>query len=405
MNETLKASMDMIRSIAFASRIKHSRSFGDFLADRIVQAATQKTLIAATERLSKLMDSDTGEIPEGIISAFMGQVFCNQAADMLQWLREYPRVAAMLCMVKQPEYLEVIESVVMDTASSGGVAIADADHEIDIQATCLSPLAHGADTKAGNATLFRRMQVLVTNGQVLSLPFYAGNAFRGQMRDLLADDFVQAMGLSPRRDRPPLALWLFHALYAGGALEENSAAEKALKKHLGGNGSIKAQGIYEFRNTLPALSMLGCALGNRILPGRVRVGDFRPRCRQWGNGDIDAGELFEWLYLTRREDHEEHEAHHGMIATTECLKAGTLLYGGIDMDMHAMPLERSALGRGLQLIREKGYIGAENRRGLGRVEFDMVNVPDPTTYVEYLQENKDDILKYLKDLGAVDACV
>lgn len=391
----------MVRSISFTSRIKHGRSFGDFLADRIVQAATEQTLLAVSERLAKLMDSDAGEMPEGTIAAFIQHAFSPDSPAVLAWLREYPRVAAMLCMLKQQDYLDTIQTIEITDAQSDGIAIPDAPHEVNLTITCLSPLAHGSDAKAGNATLYRRMQVLATNGNILSLPYYAGNALRGQMRDLLADDFVKALGLTPRRDKPPLALWFFHALYAGGALEENSAAEKALKKALGGNGAVKAQGIHKFRDTLPGLSLLGCALGNRVLCGRARFGDLRPVCKQWGNGTIEAGELFEWLYLTRREDHEGHTEHHGMIANTECLRAGTVLYGGIDMDMHSTPLEKAALGRGLQLMTEKGYLGAENRRGLGRVEIVMDGAPNPDPYTEFLTEQKDAILSYLTTLDAV----
>jgi hypothetical protein len=400
----IKPAMDMVRAISITSRIAHKRSMGDFLADRIVQAATERTLLAFGERLAKLMDADSGEIFSETLCGFTKAATGTGSASVLEWFRQYPRVAAMLCMLKQEDYLEAIQTIEVETSNSTGSATPNTDHDINIRITCLSPLAHGSDTKAGNATIFRRMQVLSTQGGVLNLPFYAGNALRGQMRDLLADDFVRALGLEPRKDRPPLSLWFFHALYAGGALEENSSAEKALKKMLGGNGAVKARGIYQFRNTLPGLSLLGCALGNRILAGRARFADLRPSCRQWGNGDREAGELFEWTYLTRREDHEEHEEHHGMIANTECLKAGTVLIGGIDVDMHAMPLERSALGRGLELLVERSHIGAENRRGLGRVEISSPDAPDPEPYKAYLADQKQTIISYLSELGAIDAC-
>jgi len=405
MNETLANTMNMIRAISANSRIKHGRTFGDFLADRIVQSATEPTLLAANERLQKLMNTDIGWIQESTISAFMHTASRHDAQTVLAWLREYPRVASMLCMLEEKDYEEAIGTISIQGISNRGAAIPDASHEISIRITCLNPLAHGADSKAGNATLFRRMRVLSTEGSILTLPYYAGNALRGQMRDALADDFLRAMGIVPRRDNPPLALWFFHTLYAGGSLEENSAAERALKKHIGESNSLRVRGIREFRDTLPGLSLLGCALGNRVLSGRIRVGDFRPACRQWGNGDIDVGELFEWLYLTRRDDHEDTVDHRGMIASTECLRAGTSLLGGIDVDGYAMPLERSALGRGLQLVAERGYIGAENRRGVGRVSIECENAPDPSEYREYLENNKRTILSYLEALGAVShAC-
>src|SRR5690606_6982356 len=120
------------------------------------------------------------------------------------------------------------------------------------------------------------------------------------------------------------------------ALDENSDATKALKKELGDHGAIRATGIRDFRTMFPALSLLGCALGNRVLPGHCQFGDLRPICYEWGTGERPVAEMMTWEYLTRREDHEDHMVHHGMIANTECLRAGAELEGGVDYD-HATP--------------------------------------------------------------------
>lgn len=272
---------------------------------------------------------------------------------------------------------------------------------ITLRVECQAPLAHGADSKAGNATLFRRLPVLTEAGETLHLPYYSGNAVRGQMRDLLADHFLAAIGLTPSRSTPPVALWFFYALYAGGALEEQSDAQKALKKSLGDNGAIRAMGIREFRRMLPSLSLLGCALGNRVLPGRCQVADLRPVCREWGTGTQAVAELLTWEYLTRREDFEDHTEHHGMIANTEVLRAGVTLEGGIDHD-HAMDaIERAALGRGLQLLADRGFLGAENRRGFGRVTISLTGAPDPSPYDVFLAEKREEILDYMKSIEAM----
>jgi hypothetical protein len=406
MNETLRSTMDMVREIRRTAQIKGSRYFGDLLADRIVQACTEEALAPALERLSKMLDASVGQMDPGTQAAAVRASFAADAPAVLEWLRKYPRVASMLAMLKREEYEATIVEIAVEAVAADGESAVDAGaYDVTLRARLLSPLAHGGDGKAGNATLFRRMQVLSKSGRILTLPYYSGNAVRGQMRDLLADDLVSALGMKPRRDKPPVALWFFHALYAGGALEENSAAEKALQKMLGGNGAVKAEGIHAFRDTLPGLSLLGCALGNRVLPGRAKFGDLRPACRQWGNGETETAQLFEWLFLTRREDHEEHPVgdHSGMIANTECLRAGVELRGGIDIDTHASELERSALGRGLALLAERGALGAENRRGLGRVAIELEGAPDPGLYVAYLAEAKETILEYLEELGAIHA--
>jgi hypothetical protein len=396
----LKRTIDMVRSVSYNSRIKRNRSYSDFLADKIMQSSAEQTLLSCMEKLAKLMDSDPGKIHSMDVKGFVSAASGENSQSILDWLRSYPRIAAMLCMLKLEDYAEVIETIEVKKTENAGVAIKDVAHDINITINCLSPMAHGSDQKAGNATLFRRMQVLTDTGNVISLPFYAGNAFRGQMRDLLADDFLKLLGLTPRKDKPPIAMWFFYALYSGGALEDGGEAEKALKNVLGAAGAANSDGIYQFRNTIPNLSLLGCALGNRILNGRAKFGDFRPSCKQWNNGTVDVGELFEWLYLTRREDHEDHSDHHGMIANTETLRSGTVMYGGIDVDIHSTPLEHSALGRGIELIKQVGYIGADNRRGIGRIELSVEGAPSSAEYVEYVTSNKEKILEYLDSIGA-----
>ena len=92
-----------------------------------------------------------------------------------------------------------------------------------------------------------------------------------------------------------------------------------------------------------------------------------------------------------------------MIATTETLRAGTQLEGGIDIDSHCQPLELSALARGLLLIQRRGRLGAENRRDMGGVQIDYDGLPDPDLYDNFLATQQSDILKYLTDIGAINA--
>lgn len=400
MDQKNKIAFDMLRTIYRSANIKTGRSFEDFFADCIVQAVTETTLLAAYERLGKSVNIQMSEMYQPSVKDFLANV--NNFESVLVWLRNYPKVAAMLASLKTKDYLEAIEGITIeDVDRKSGVAIKMPDSDIQIKLTCLSPFAHGADSKAGNATLFRRQDILCANNAMLSLPFYAGNALRGTIRDLLADHFISSLGLTPRRDAPPVALWFFHALYAGGALEETNTKTKAIIAKLGNNGSVKSGGIKEFRDMLPGLSLLGSAMGNKILAGRCNFNDFRPRCIEYDSGESSAAELFEWTYLTRREDHEDHIKHHGMIAHTECLKAGVIMDGGIDMSTHINELEKSSLGMGLQLAKQKGKLGAENRRGLGNVRIDISNHPDCTEYESYLKNNKSNIIKYLGEINAI----
>ena len=384
--------------------IKIKRNLSEFIADKIVQACTESTLLGAIEKLAKLLDSDMGKI-YGTAGIDFLIIQKKDGSKYLNWLREYPRIASMIiCLQKWEDIKMACENIsVDDIEEKKGQALPSGDFDIKIIFTTLSPLSHGSDQKVGNATLFRRMQVMSNQGSILELPFYAGNAIRGEIRDLLADHFLKEIGIEINKSNPKIALWFFHALYAGGALQEDSKAIKAISELMGKNGALRAEGIHQFRDTLPALSLLGCALGNRILSGRLNISDLRPECFEWGNGEKSVSQLFEWLYLTRREDHEGHEEgeNSSMIANTECIKSGIKFYGGIDISTHISYLEKSALGLGLELLKEKGYIGADNRRGFGKISVEVENCPDSKLYLEHLKKNKKQIRDYLAELDVL----
>lgn len=407
MNKTLRDTTNMLYAIYAGAQIKAARNPLDLFSDRIRQAGTEPTLLAFGERLQTLVDASPSSITGQCVAAFVGASSSADAPAVLAWVRQYPKIAAMLAGMKDAKQRDdavgAIEVSAVESTNLG-TALPRRPFQIGIDATCLTPLAHGGDAKAGNATLFRRMNVLSTTGQVLSLPFYSGNAMGGMLRDALADHLLSSIGLAPRRDKPPVALWFFHTLYAGGALSENAESTKAMAARFGkAAGALRTDGLREFRDILPSVSLLGCALGNRVLCGRVQFGDLRPRCKEWGNGDADAAKLLEWTYLTRREDLETHDEHSGMIATTETIKAGVKLEGGVDIDMHCQPIERAALARGLLLIQQRGRIGAENRRDLGGVAIEFRDLPDPAPFDQFLSDRKADILKYLEETKAINA--
>lgn len=399
----LQATFDLLRGYKMSSGIKITQNFEDFFASRLVQACTESTLLDMAERLAKTLDVTVDYVGGKRTVAFMAAASSPDAPAILQWIRNHTRIAAMIAALRDDDdYRDALASIELPTvADASGTAPPRGTFEVTISATLQSPLAHGGDNKAGNATLFRRGQVLSTTGKVLDLPFYAGNALRGQMRDLLADHFVAALGLKPSKSQPPIALWFFHGLYAGGVLETGGAMRDLIKQ-LGDNGAIRADGISQFRDHLPALSALGVAMGNRVLCGRVCVADLRPRCVEWGTGDTPAAALMEWTFLTRREDHEAHTDHHGMIANSECLRTGVVLDGGLDIDTHASDLERAAIGWGLEMLRQRGMLGAENRRGLGKVALSFDGQPDPLPYLQWIETNRADIIDYLNSIGALD---
>lgn len=400
-NTSARTMVEFLSATLAASDMGGHRGLLDMFADRIAKAASQPTLSLAMESLLRSVNAGIDGIHPPLMAA-MAQIANGPDGErLLRWIREQPKIIALFAGTRDQLLIDdALIDFELPTAQVVGIASPRGSYPITLRAQCETPLAHGADGKAGNATLFRRMQVLVEGGAI-TLPYYAGNALRGQIRDLLADHLLAALGLPIDRAKPAIAMWFFYALYSGGALQENSDATKALKKQLGDGGAIRAMGIREFRSMLPALSLLGCALGNRILPGHVQVADLRPVCHEWGTGDRPVAELMSWEFLTRREDHEDHIEHHGMIANTEVLRAGAELEGGIDHDEHMPAIEIAALARGVELLVRRGRIGAENRRGFGRVRINVDGLPSPAPYDEFLANNKAPILVYLQSIGAL----
>lgn len=395
---------NLLATIGMASQIKTSRSFLDLFADRIRIAANEPTIDRFIQRLIELVQAspdavNRNHLADVLVAANAGS---GAQARVLAWLRDNSALAAILAHTKREDAQAALDSITFPEIDASGTALPRKPYGIAIKATALSPISHGSDTKAGNATLFRRMQVLTTTGGRLDLPYIAGNAVRGQLRDIIADNFLSALGLAPRRDKPPVALWFFHALYAGGALSEGGKEGKAIDGLLGVGGALKTDGLRTLRDTLPMVSLLGCALTNRIISGRVEVGDLRPICREWGNGETPAHELFSWVYLTRREDHEEHEDHSGMIANTEVLKPGTVLEGGIDLSPHATEIEASCLGDALETWAKHGRIGAQNARDLGMVEIAIGGAASGDAYRAWMADHKTEILDLLSKLGALN---
>ncbi|MDP2402172.1 MAG: hypothetical protein Q8M66_09345 [Actinomycetota bacterium] len=403
MKEKFYETMKALRYVAQHGKTKVSRSMSDFVSDKFVQLSNEPTMLSFFDKFCQIMDTSIDAMHPEQRREMIGAITCPESVSVLNWIRKYPKVAGLLTTIgKWEDQKDACDAITVEPYDKkSGNATPQPKFDIGVKLTTLSPLAHGGDTKAGNATLFRRMQVM-TDGGVVSLPYYAGNAFRGQLRDILADHFLKTIGISTRRDKPKVALWFFHAIYAGGALEEKSKSGEALAKLMGDNGAVKADGVYLFRDTLPALSLFGCALGNRILNGRFKASDFRPACVEWSNGQSSVNELFEWCFLTRREDHEGHDddKNSSMIANTECIKQGVVLTGGIDTDQHISELELSALGRGLMLMQKKGYIGANSNRGFGKVAVEIENCPSPELYDNYLSDNKESIIAFLEKLGA-----
>lgn len=406
--------IDALQETTRGATIAPRRNAADFYADRLRVATTAgDNLLAVINRFTELLGSPVlrGETVASVAKAAASE----DAPALLAWLRDQPKVAIALTYVKRDERGPVLEAVADYTPQSAPPVQMRGRRTFDItiRAEMESPLVHGDDKKAGNSTLFRRAKV---RGGA-ELPYYAANAFVGQMRDLLAMHYLASLGFDPRRPKQ-LQIWAYHLLFSGGIMADG-AIPKAFERSLAGaaSGSINVDGNIRLRNMIPFFSMLG-GVGKYPMEGRIYVSDLRPECREWGNGNIPIVQLLDWRYITRRDDYEGkvsnaqvqdadlmtlfEAANTSMIVNVECLIEGTVLEGGIDLSRHITDLELSALARGLELMREYGYLGGKVHRGFGRVHLEYSGKAlDPASYDRYLAERGDDIRAYLTEIGAL----
>lgn len=169
---TLKATLDMVRRLKGATSMKVNRNFEGFFADRIVQSFSRPTLLDSIEHLAKAVDASIEFVGGKITAQFMAASNSHDAAAVLSWIREHPRIVAMIAALRDDaDYLEAVGSIDFSEAMQPDFSVVGLQpmYQINIDCSLLSPLAHGSDAKAGNATLFRRRRVITETGRVLNL--------------------------------------------------------------------------------------------------------------------------------------------------------------------------------------------------------------------------------------------
>jgi hypothetical protein len=415
-NITVTRIISVISFITKTSTIKGSGNYWDFMADRLRIATTESSLLGCVNRLIEVLGSPP--LPNDLSQSLLRATSAPDAGICLQWLADQPKIAISIVASKEESELNLlITNLVASYEAKDRSKLSLAPRQgfdIRLSATVTQALSHGAEIKAGNATLFRRCGV--KGG--MQLPFYAGNAVGGQLRDLLADHFLQSLGLPLDKADPILAIWFFHILYSGGIMADGNIPKEFEKELVGSQaGAVKSSGVRTLRDMIPFFSVLG-GVGKYPLEGYVYINDLRPECVEWGTGETPANQLITWRYLTRRDDFEGRDKkvnkkgepksdddstndNTSMIVNTECLAEGTMLEGGIDVSRHISELELSVIAKGLELLKFDGYLGGKKHRGYGRVilEIDSELNLDSTVYSNYLRDNKQEILDYIDRIG------
>lgn len=279
--------------------------------------------------------------------------------------------------------------------------------------TLTAPLAHGADERDGNVSRFRtERRFCPLLGRSADVAMVAGNALRGQMRDLLALDLLTLLGVDPRDMAPAM----MHGLFSGGSIEAGSSANGAnvaLRRHL--------------RALVPVVDLLGGTYANEVFDGMLRCLDALPVCRETaatlvyvvapdvaaeGEDAVRAwSERLPWmedLYETRqltRHAHREFDGESGqMLVRTEVVRAGTQWVHGLALaakDRLLSPVTSACLARGARLLVESGAIGAGNARGLGTFasagyrDAASEGLGDDAPYLAHVAAHREEIVRLL----------
>lgn len=289
------------------------------------------------------------------------------------------------------------------------------------------PIIH-TDETIGNISKLKKMRVLY-NGKPVSVPALSGNSFRGQLRDILADELCAPLSNHGEKRLQFESPETYAILYSGGALSETSTS-----------GNL----IHAFAEHLPSIRLMGAAFGNVMLPSKLAVTHIIPCAKetqdilQGMHGAVENGLvppretwpnaldlLFNDGPLTRKDDsrdltrqrfavpeEEKSRAPQQMIYYVECIPAGTWL---LQQLYSKFPLDRLELGclfGALDAFLRQPTLGGRSSAGYGQVRVALSGTVDTASvqwpkkwpkiindavkgYEKYLGDKHKDILKAL----------
>lgn len=274
--------------------------------------------------------------------------------------------------------------------------------------TCLTDVAHGADAKTGNVTMFRRHRThdLLT-GRITYTPFIAGNAIRGMLRDMVFNRFLALVGLKAEDLSPKLA----HTFFSGGSIESGSVTH-----------AVDVGAIRTIRQMVPPFDLWAGCFNDRAVTGRLRVHDAVLVCREnaWKVHPHMAPEMplqdfaqtlqessaLTQLRLATRVAHRDIAESDGaqMIFNVETVIAGAKWVHSLQVGAglgEVSEVSRSCLADLLQEFANVGVVGAQTSK-LGLIEFPPysagegeVPLPSPKIYLNWVKENAGAICEYL----------
>lgn len=261
-----------------------------------------------------------------------------------------------------------------------------------------APLSHGSDEDFGMEIRLRTLEMTIRENGTLDhedIPVISGNSLRGQLRDLLARDFLDR--ISPDDDPVEVSDTVSAALYSGGSLERTAGA-----------GKLNRRLIHNIREHIPALSLLGTAIEDQMIEGRVDVGQLLPIAAETQSftdreSDHSVFKFVDETFYTRQDDRvggrQEDEDAQQMRFKVQILVPGTRLHHDLTLRTGHTDLEASCLGHAFELFAERPRLGGMASRGHGTVDFEYDGgLPDGDLYREWLADNRADVREFVADL-------
>jgi CRISPR type IV-associated protein Csf2 len=309
--------------------------------------------------------------------------------------------------------------------------------------TAVTSICHNGGESLGIETKLRREKFVQPDGTVEDIPVISGNGMRGLLRDRGMLHLCRSLGYGiddASGEVLGLQLSAFYFLFSGGALTA-SASE-----------GIDIDRARQLKSTIPLVGIFGGAVGNMIMPGKLKVGKLIPMCaetkhllpQRWTEGRAmpSIWDFLQREMYTRKDDEKnEHlrpvidqgvralldapesrgltkkeaggDAKQQMMYYIETFAAGTPFYWKLQLD-DVTDVEFEAFILALLEFNRKPYIGGKSGTGMGevRIQFDDnwkelnevevktkdVGLPIGRLYQEHLQTQGVAIRKLLQDM-------
>jgi len=170
--------------------------------------------------------------------------------------------------------------------------------------TALSSISHIGETHGIHSRL-RRETYVQPDHSVVKVPVISGNSLRGLLRDKGMMHMLMALGYGVDERNGTvngLPLSSFYFLFSGGALTKT------------GKRGLDIDEARRWRDLLPLVSIFGGAMGNQIMPGKLKVGKIVPICKETAHllpeRFISGNESSIWDYCqeeayTRKDDEKD----------------------------------------------------------------------------------------------------